>query len=45
MVINCDIYWNPWIIQRFGRIDRIGSINETIQLINYWPDMSMSTST
>ena len=37
-LINYDIHWNPVrIIQRFGRIDRIGSKNETIQLINFWP--------
>ena len=36
--INFDLHWNPVrIIQRFGRIDRIGSKNETIQLINFWP--------
>jgi len=41
-VINYDIHWNPVrIIQRFGRIDRIGSINTTIQLMNYWPDISL----
>ncbi len=41
-LINYDIHWNPVrIIQRFGRIDRIGSINETIQLVNYWPDISL----
>ena len=41
-VINYDIHWNPVrIIQRFGRIDRIGSPNETIQLMNYWPDISL----
>ncbi len=41
-VINYDIHWNPVrIIQRFGRIDRIGSINELIQLVNYWPDISL----
>jgi len=41
-VINYDIHWNPVrIIQRFGRIDRIGSINARIQLINYWPDISL----
>ncbi len=41
-VINYDIHWNPVrIIQRFGRIDRIGSTNETIQLVNYWPDISL----
>jgi len=41
-VINYDIHWNPVrIIQRFGRIDRIGSQNKTIQLVNYWPDISL----
>ena len=37
-LINYDIHWNPVrIIQRFGRIDRIGSSNECIQLVNFWP--------
>jgi len=41
-LINYDIHWNPVrIIQRFGRIDRIGSQNETIQLVNYWPDITL----
>lgn len=41
-LINYDIHWNPVrIIQRFGRIDRIGSRNEYIQLVNYWPDMTL----
>lgn len=41
-LINYDIHWNPVrIIQRFGRIDRIGSQNEAIQLVNYWPDMTL----
>jgi superfamily II DNA or RNA helicase len=41
-LINYDIHWNPVrIIQRFGRIDRIGSQNKTIQLVNYWPDISL----
>jgi len=41
-LINYDIHWNPVrIIQRFGRIDRIGSINEVIQLVNFWPDLSL----
>jgi hypothetical protein len=41
-LINYDIHWNPVrIIQRFGRIDRIGSRNETIQLVNYWPDITL----
>jgi len=38
LMINYDIHWNPVrIIQRFGRIDRIGSRNESVQLINFWP--------
>lgn len=41
-LINYDIHWNPVrIIQRFGRIDRIGSKNAHIQLVNYWPDMTL----
>jgi superfamily II DNA or RNA helicase len=41
-LINYDIHWNPVrIIQRFGRIDRIGSQNSTIQLVNYWPDITL----
>lgn len=41
-LINYDIHWNPVrIIQRFGRIDRIGSRNAVIQLVNYWPDMDL----
>ena len=41
-LINYDIHWNPVrIIQRFGRIDRIGSQNAQIQLVNYWPDMTL----
>jgi hypothetical protein len=41
-VINYDIHWNPVrIIQRFGRVDRIGSPNHCIQLVNYWPDISL----
>ncbi len=40
--VNYDIHWNPVrIIQRFGRIDRIGSRNEYIQLVNFWPDMTL----
>ncbi|MDD7474056.1 MAG: DEAD/DEAH box helicase, partial [Pseudomonadota bacterium] len=40
--INYDIHWNPVrIIQRFGRIDRIGSKNETIQLVNFWPNVTL----
>ena len=41
-LINYDIHWNPVrIIQRFGRIDRIGSKNSVIQLVNFWPDVSL----
>ena len=41
-LINYDIHWNPVrIIQRFGRIDRIGSTNATIQMVNFWPDISL----
>lgn len=41
-LVNYDIHWNPVrIIQRFGRIDRIGSRNERIQLVNFWPDMDL----
>jgi SNF2 family DNA or RNA helicase len=37
-LVNYDIHWNPVrIIQRFGRIDRIGSVNESVQLVNFWP--------
>lgn len=41
-LINYDIHWNPVrIIQRFGRIDRIGSPNERIQLVNFWPNIEL----
>lgn len=41
-LINYDIHWNPvCIIQRFGRIDRIGSKNAMIQLVNFWPDVTL----
>ena len=40
--VNYDIHWNPVrIIQRFGRIDRIGSQNAVIQLVNFWPDLDL----
>jgi hypothetical protein len=43
-LINYDIHWNPVrIIQRFGRIDRIGSINENIQLVNFFPSMELDS--
>lgn len=42
MMVNYDIHWNPVrIVQRFGRVDRIGSTNQRIQLVNYWPDMDL----
>ena len=41
-VLNYDIHWNPVrIIQRFGRIDRIGSRNKKVRMINYWPTKDM----
>lgn len=41
-LVNYDIHWNPVrIIQRFGRIDRIGSRNGCIQLVNFWPDLTL----
>ena len=41
-LINYDIHWNPVrIIQRFGRVDRIGSKNKYIQLVNFWPDVTL----
>lgn len=42
MLINYDIHWNPVrIIQRFGRVDRLGSRNDAIQLTNFWPNMEL----
>ena len=41
-LVNYDIHWNPVrLVQRFGRVDRIGSRNERIQLINFWPDLEL----
>ncbi|MDW3192650.1 MAG: helicase-related protein [Cytophagales bacterium] len=41
-LINYDIHWNPVrIIQRFGRIDRIGSTNTSITMVNFWPDVTL----
>lgn len=41
-VINYDIHWNPVrLVQRFGRIDRIGSQNVVIQMVNFWPDVQL----
>ena len=43
-VLNYDIHWNPVrLIQRFGRIDRIGSRNNSVQMVNYWPTKDMET--
>jgi len=43
-LVNYDIHWNPVrIIQRFGRIDRIGSINSNITMVNYWPDVTLDS--
>ena len=43
-VINFDIHWNPVrLVQRFGRIDRIGSKNDVIRLINFWPDVDLDS--
>ncbi|KAA8820637.1 helicase [Bifidobacterium rousetti] len=42
MMVDYDIHWNPVrIVQRFGRVDRIGSRNARIQLVNYWPDVAL----
>ncbi len=42
-LVNYDIHWNPVrIIQRFGRIDRLGSINGLVQLVNFWPNMELN---
>lgn len=42
MVVNYDIHWNPVrIVQRFGRVDRLGSTNAQIQLVNFWPDVEL----
>lgn len=42
MMVDYDIHWNPVrIVQRFGRVDRIGSRNRYIQLVNYWPDVDL----
>jgi superfamily II DNA or RNA helicase len=43
-LINYDIHWNPVrIVQRFGRIDRLGSTNAEIQLVNFWPNMDLDS--
>ena len=41
-MVNFDIHWNPVrIVQRFGRIDRIGSLNDKIQMVNFWPEREL----
>ena len=41
-VINYDIHWNPVrIVQRFGRVDRLGTTNASVQLVNFWPNMDL----
>ncbi|MGW5442400.1 helicase-related protein [Streptomyces asiaticus] len=41
-VINYDIHWNPVrIVQRFGRVDRLGTTNTSVQLVNFWPNMDL----
>jgi hypothetical protein len=41
-LVNYDIHWNPVrVIQRFGRIDRIGSVNHAVQLVNFWPTQDL----
>lgn len=43
-LVNFDIHWNPVrIIQRFGRVDRIGSTNSRIQMVNFWPDVELDS--
>lgn len=43
-VVNYDIHWNPVrIVQRFGRVDRLGSPNSSIKLINFWPNMDLDS--
>ena len=43
-VVNYDVHWNPVrIVQRFGRIDRLGSSNEHIQMVTFWPDVDLES--
>lgn len=43
-VVNYDIHWNPVrIVQRFGRVDRLGSTNETVHLVNFWPNIDLDS--
>lgn len=43
-VVNYDIHWNPVrIVQRFGRVDRLGSINRTVHLVNFWPNIDLES--
>ena len=42
-VVNYDIHWNPVrVIQRFGRVDRIGTKNASVKLVNFWPDIDLN---
>lgn len=44
MVVNYDIHWNPVrLVQRFGRVDRLGTTNTSVQLVNFWPDIDLDT--
>ena len=41
-VVNYDIHWNPVrIVQRFGRVDRLGTTNASVQLVNFWPNIDL----
>ena len=43
-VVNYDVHWNPVrIVQRFGRVDRLGSTNEHIQMVTFWPDVDLES--
>src|SRR5690554_5901081 len=43
-VVNYDIHWNPVrIVQRFGRVDRLGTQNTSVQLVNFWPDLDLES--
>ena len=43
VVVNYDIHWNPVrLIQRFGRVDRLGSLHDTIQMVNFWPTSDLN---
>ena len=43
-VVNYDVHWNPVrLVQRFGRVDRLGSTNEHIQMVTFWPDVDLES--